>query len=192
MDHIKTAVGMFNGGEVLFQYFSLHDQGTEEEKARRRSAIIPLVMVYIFGIEVGLKAIIQGLNHKTERTHNLLTLYEKLPTQIRERINCKAAAAGGNNLDVKGLLKTHKNSFQEWRYMGDHSKVLSVYPSALRAILQAIINTHEEYFAATNKENIRTANPPRGRAPQSVVEAASRYTRDVLRNPNDKAAGPPD
>ena len=191
MDHIKTAVGMFNGGEVLLQYFELHDKGSVEERARRRSTLIPLVMVYIFGIEVGLKAIIQGLNLKAERTHDILNLYEKLPTQIRRKINRKVAAAVGKDLDVKGLMKTHRKSFQEWRYMGDYRKVLGVYPSALRGILQAIITTHQEYFAAKSKSDSQTANPPRGGAPQSVVDAASQYTQGILRDPDDRAAGPP-
>ena len=59
MGHIETAVGMFNAGEVLREYFRHDDVGTADEKARRRSSIIPMMVVYIFGIEVGIKAFIE-------------------------------------------------------------------------------------------------------------------------------------
>ena len=56
MGHIETAVGMFNAGEVLRGYFQGYATGTESEKARRRSALIPMTVVYVLGIEVGIKA----------------------------------------------------------------------------------------------------------------------------------------
>lgn len=71
MDYIKTAVGMFNAGEVLREYFSHLDVGTEDEKARKRSTIIPMVVTYMFGIEVGLKALIQGQGQKPPRIRDL-------------------------------------------------------------------------------------------------------------------------
>ena len=49
MDRIKTAVSMFNAGAVLCEEFDKLNKGTEDIKARRRSLIIPIVIVYIFG-----------------------------------------------------------------------------------------------------------------------------------------------
>ena len=59
MGHIQTAVGMFNAGEVLREYSLRYNIGTPDEKARRNSTVIPMVMAYIFGIEVGVKALIE-------------------------------------------------------------------------------------------------------------------------------------
>ena len=57
MGHIETVVGMFNAGEVLREYSLNYRTGTADEKALRNSTVIPMVMAYIFGIEVGIKAL---------------------------------------------------------------------------------------------------------------------------------------
>ena len=57
--HIHTSVGMFYAGDLLQQ--ELHKPGKSgAEEARRSSLVMPMVVVYAFGIEVALKA----LNHR--------------------------------------------------------------------------------------------------------------------------------
>ena len=75
MGHIETAVGMFNAGEVLLEHFCQYDVGTADEKARRRSSIIPMMVVYIFGVEVGIKALIekQGLTPPYTRLKRVIS-----------------------------------------------------------------------------------------------------------------------
>ena len=58
MGYIETAVGMYNAGELLYGYFK-NTQERGDDKERGISVFIPMVIVYIFGIEMGIKALIQ-------------------------------------------------------------------------------------------------------------------------------------
>ena len=104
MGHIETAVGMFNAGEVLREYFRHYDVGTADEKARRRSSIIPMMVVYIFGIEVGIKALIEKQGLKPPRIHDLRELYGKLPASIRCKIEDRTRTFAVGSSTVENLL----------------------------------------------------------------------------------------
>ena len=53
-----TAVGMYHAKDVLTKETEMMDKGTEEEKARKRSLILPAIITQVFGIEAALKALI--------------------------------------------------------------------------------------------------------------------------------------
>ena len=180
MGHIETAVGMFNGGEVLREYFRHHDVGTADEKARRRSALIPMMVVYIFGIEVGIKALIEKQGRKPPHTHDLTELYSKVTTFIQSRMKDKVETYGGGSSRAEDLLSYHRNSFEEWRYMGDFGGALVVEPAAIAATLRAIIEVHtEEYGSETGNTTVES----RGGVgvPPSIQEAASEYMKNVFK-----------
>ena len=174
MNHIKTAVGMFNAGEVLYEYFRHYDVGTADEKARRASALIPMMVVYVFGIEVGIKALIEKQGEKPPHTHDLRELYGKLTPVIRSRLKDKSEAYGIGSSRIEDLLSYHRNSFEEWRYMGDSDGPLVVEPAAISATLRAIIVVHTEEYGS---QIANTSAKPRAEmgVPPSIREAASNY-----------------
>ena len=110
MGHIETAVGMFNAGEVLREYFRHHNVGTEDEKARRRSTILALVAVNILEIEVGLKALIEKQVQTPDRIHDLKEFYGQISSITQKRIASKIAEYGFDSVRVEGLLSSHRNS----------------------------------------------------------------------------------
>ena len=143
MGHIETAVGMFNAGEVLREYSLNYRIGTADEKARRNSTVIPMVVVYIFGIEVGINALIEKQGQSPPWTHDLEELYGKLIDSVRARIEQKASTSGISAPVLEKLLAYHKNSFEEWRYRGDSGGTLAVQPDTVAATLRAIIEVHK-------------------------------------------------
>ena len=177
MGYIKTAVGMFNAGEVLREYFGHFDVGTEDEKARKRSTIIPMVVTYMFGIEVGLKALIEGQGQKPPHTHDLKNLYGNLAAIVRKRIADKLVAnTGESRIALEGLLSHHRNSLQEWRYMGDFQGAKVVHPSLTGATLRAIIEVHTGLYGVetdvTDGASTVTAD-----VPLSIQNATSEYMK---------------
>ena len=178
MGHIETAVGMFNAGEVLRDYFHHLDVGTADEKARRRSTIIPIMVLYIFGIEVAIKALIEKQGQKAPHTHDLKELYGKLTTIVQGRMKDKWEAYGVGSSKAEDLLSYHCKSFEEWRYMGEFGGALVVEPAAIATTLRAIIDVHtEEYGAKTGEKAVDARGG--GSVPHSIQEAASEYVKKV-------------
>ena len=191
MRHIQTAVGMFNAGEVLREYSRYQDIATEEEKGRRTSTTIPMVVVYILGIEVGIKALIEKQGQNPPRIHDLIELYGKLPDTIQKRVEDKVAANGVKLLRVKALLTKHRNSLEEWRYIGDFDKDLVIDLGAIAATLNAIIIVHTEEDGAEAGQRAQESKD-RGGIPPHLEEAANDYNRDVFETDVTRSGKPPD
>ncbi len=184
MNHIKTAVGMFNGGEVLREYFGHLNVGTEDEKARRRSTIIPMVVTYMFGIEVGLKALIEGQGQKPPHIHDLKNLYRNVAATVRKRIEDKLVAyTRESKVALAGLLTHHRNSLQEWRYMGDFQGGKIVHPSMIGATLREIIEVHTEVYGVETDVAEDTSTDTAD-VPLSIQKATSEYMKDVYVSPS--------
>ena len=179
MGHIETAVSMFNAGEVLHEYFRHHNEGSEDEKAQRGSTIIPLVVVHILGIEVGLKALIERQGQTPDRVHDLKDLYGQISSKIREQIGNKIAAYGVDAVAIEGLLTTHRDSLQEWRYMGDYGATVVVDLKAISATHKAIIEVHTKVYGAAIGRKERPASKGQVGVPKAIQDAATQYMKDV-------------
>lgn len=183
MDYIKTAVGMFNAGELLREYFERKDVGTEDEKGRRISTFIPMVVTYIFGIEVGLKALIQGQGQKPPHIHDLKKLYNRVSSTVRKRIEDKLATYTGElRVNLAGLLTRHRNSLQEWRYLGDFQGSQIVHPSLIGATLRAIIEVHTEVYGVET-DLTDDASTDTAEVPISIQMATAEYMKEVYSSP---------
>ena len=179
MDHIKTAVGMFNAGEVLREYFENIDVVTEDEKSRRISTFIPMVVTYMFGIEVGLKALIEGQGQRPPHTHDLKNLYNKVAAPVRMKIEKKLVAyTGESRVTLAGLLSYHRNSLQEWRYMGDFQGNRMANPSMIGFTLRAIIEVHTEIHGVET-DVTEDASTDTADVPLSIQRATSEYMKEV-------------
>lgn len=152
MGHIETAVGMFNAGEILREHFQGHPVGTEAERANKRSVVIPMTVVYILGIEVGIKALIEKQGQQPPHIHELDTLYGKLDSSIETRIEHKLKSSGASVPSASRLLSYHRKSFEQWRYMGDFGDTNVVDPYAIAATLRSIVEVHTEIYGAKTKE----------------------------------------
>ena len=87
---IHTAVGMMNAGGVLYREFSKRNEGSDRDKPIRSSLFIPIAVIFAFGVEIGLKAIIEAQGDRPQPHHDLLKLYRKVfPENTgRDRDNC--------------------------------------------------------------------------------------------------------
>ena len=185
MGHIETAVGVFNAGEVLRKYFRQYDIATGEERERRTSALIPMVVVYIFGIEVGIKAIIEKQGKRPPREHDLLALYGELEDTIKKGIEERLEGYGNNLPTAKSLLTYHRKSFEEWRYTQDFGHALAVNPDAVAITLRSIIDVHNEAYGSGSRQV--TDSGKRGLAPPSVQRAATEYIEGVIKRGRNEA-----
>ena len=176
MGHIETAVGMFNAGEVLRGYFQGYATGTESEKARRRSALIPMTVVYVLGIEVGIKALIEKQGQKASHIHDLKTLYGELESSIQSRIEDRLKSMGAGLPRADSLLSYHGKSFEEWRYMGDFGNAKVVDPSAIAATLRSIIEVHTEAYGMEDSKPVLHSSKE-GTVPTSIQRAATEYVK---------------
>ena len=178
MGHIETAVGMFNAGEFLREYFQKHAAGTASasEKAGMISTLIPMTVFYIFGIEVGIKALIEKQGQKPPRIHDLKNLYGELGSSIKVRIEDKLKAQGADFPRAENLLSYHRNSFEEWRYMGESGDAKGVDPSAIAATLRSIIEVHTEAYGMETSKAAPNSRKE-GDVPTSVQRAAAEYVK---------------
>ena len=84
-----TAVSMYHAKDVLTKETEMMDKGTEEEKARKRSLILPAIITQVFGIEAALKALIWRQGATPPKHHDLLKLYKMLAPKTQRRISEK-------------------------------------------------------------------------------------------------------
>ena len=115
-------------GRFCVNTFQSYAAGTESGKACKRSALIPMTVVYVLGIEVGIKALIETQGQKPPHIHDLKTLYGRLDSSIQRGIEDKLKSLGAAFPRAESLLSYHRNSFEEWRYMGDFGNAKVVEP----------------------------------------------------------------
>ena len=114
---------MFNDDFLVFQAKSFYNAHTALDQINRQSDdlmyYIPTIVSGAFSCELTLKAILSKNNIKYENGHNLLMLFELLPSFIKseiwERLIQKAPEYNetGKFLDELILIS---NAFTEWRY----------------------------------------------------------------------------
>ena len=66
-------------------------------------------MTAAFSCELGLKAILMTRKHEAEKTHDLLDLYQALPSDSRERLEADFSG-------IAEALKDGRSLFDKWRY----------------------------------------------------------------------------
>lgn len=66
-------------------------------------------MTAAFACEVGIKAVLMTRRYKAEMTHDLLKLYNALPTDCRERLEADFPA-------ISQVLRDARDTFGKWRY----------------------------------------------------------------------------
>ena len=88
---MRTAVSMYHAKDVLTKETEMMDKGTEEEKARKISLILPTVITQVFGIEAALKALIWRQGATPPKSHDLLKLYKMLSPETQRRIREKVS-----------------------------------------------------------------------------------------------------
>ena len=174
--HIHLAVGMKMAADELWK--ELNDPNTPPD--RQAGIAIPMSWLYVFGIESGIKALMQdtkGLD--VVHIHQLDCLWKKLPDTIQKTVEeLVAALCTIQNVkvpNVEGLLRWHRDSFVNWRY-GEPTKYedeqgvsretgFVAGSTNLRIVLQAIINTHtklcgdKEAEPATQDSEPQTGGP---------------------------------
>ena len=138
-----------------------------------------MVVTYMFGIEVGLKALIQGQGQKPPRIHDLEKLYGKVASTVRKRIEDKLVTYTGElRVSLAGLLSHHRNSLQEWRYLGDFQGGKTIHPSLIGTTLRAIIEVHTEIYGVETDVTEDTSTDAAD-VPLSIQKAAAEYMKEV-------------
>ena len=170
-NRITTAVGMLNGADLLLKEFNRRTEYSENGKATRYSLIIPLAIVCATGIEMALKSLLHKQGSDYGKTHDLLRLYSLVDSELQERVEEVSATLGVEN--VRGILRGHRNTLQEWRYREDHSAV--VLDLRMAETLRAFIRVRNE------KYGVDEAGAPSTEPPPHVDEKARQYLAKLKR-----------
>ena len=166
---------MYHAEDVLTKETEMMDKGTEEEKDRRTSLILPTIITQVFGIEAALKALIWRQGETPPKSHDLLKLYEMLAPETQRRIREKGEAV---KVRVKGVLMEHRHSFQEWRYR-DSGGFLTVHTGAIEVAFRAVIYTYQEIYGVGDKQG-REKSPGELKKPDPrMVARALEYDASV-------------
>ena len=180
MDHIHTAVSMFHGATILHQEFDKNPEGSADERARRMSLVIPMVVAYVFGIEVGIKALIRGQGGTPKREHDLTKLFDGLDPETRRQINERATEKVPQVTDVRLLLDEHRKHFETWRYLGDHPGPQLVHLGPIRIVLNTIIDIHtEKYGKQAEPLTLESDAEVSNGIPKSIRDKALQYRQNV-------------
>ena len=181
--NIGTAICMCQSSLVLKKEFDQEMRGTKEERARAGGPFLAEGILAAFGIENALKALIRREGKKPGNIHNLWTLYEMLAPETQNRIREKGVALNiprnGEvvGLQVEGVIKEHRESFQELRYR-ESRKVLPVIPGLLTDTLRVIIDVHREKYGEDVK---REEEQSTGQvSPETVPERLEKYLKTVF------------
>ena len=171
---MRTAVSMYHAKDVLTKETETMDQGTEEEKARRISLILPIVITQVFGIEAALKALIWRQGATPPQRHDLLKLYEMLSPEPQRRIRERGES---RKFRVKVILMEHRHSFQEWRYR-DSGGFLPVDTEAIEVAFRAVIDTYQEiYGVGDNQDTEPSPGESKKPSPRMRTRALEYYAR---------------
>ena len=146
MKRIHTAVGMLNAGVTLYQEFARRSEGSEKEKAISSSLFIPTVVTLAFGVEVGLKAVIEAQGDAPPHHHDLLKLYRKILPETQDFIDRFVSDRVPELSDVQTLLGAHRKSFETWRYLEDSSGPLVIPLETMAMTLEAIVLAHNTKY----------------------------------------------
>ncbi len=172
---MRTAVSMYHAKDVLTKETEMMDKGTEEEKARKRSLILPAIITQVFGIEAALKALIWRQGETPPKHHDLLKLYKMLAPETQRRIREKGES---RKIRVKGVLMEHRHSFQEWRYR-DSGGFLTVHTGAIAVAFRAVIDTYQEIYGVGDKQDTEKSPGELKKPPPGMVARALEYDSRV-------------
>ena len=170
-----TAVSMYHAKDVLTKETETMDKGTEEEKARRRSLILPTVITQVFGIEAALKALIWRQGKTPPKSHDLLKLYKMLVPETQRRIREKGEAV---KILVEGVMMEHRHSLQEWRYR-DSVGFLPIHTGAIQVAFQAVIETYQEIYGVQANQGTEKSTGESKKPDPRMVSRALEYDARV-------------
>ena len=193
LPHIYMAVGMLMAGTALHQ--RVQDSWTIPDM--KTGLIVPQCLIYVFGIEVGIKAILQGLGISFKKTHDLPKLWDDyLPEDMQNAVNKRVADLctahpNLNKTSVKGILRWHRNSFVDWRY-GDPTTYTDdadverkiqflADPGSLAVVLQALVDTYVQFCGnATGGEVPQLHSGPQTETSEDDMWRAAYYYQRMV------------
>ena len=96
-----------------------YQKPSDRELMMRMGTALVAGMSAAFSCEVGMKAILLTRRDAAEATHNLLTLYQALPSDVRERLEA-------DFLGIGDALNKDQEAFGKWRYFEEESAQNSI------------------------------------------------------------------
>ena len=201
--HIHMAMCMWVAAQELHKELRRRLLEPELSQNRMLGIPIPLCWLCVFGIEVGIKALLQDTEGlKVVHRHELDCLWEQLPASIQETVEKHVVGICGTHdrevPNVEGLLRWHRESFVKWRYglpveyKDDEGTVRKTEFLAdfgpLAIVLQAIIRIHRQLCGDGEVEQEPQGSEPQtGLPPQGLLKATYCHQKMVYpHNPGSK------
>ena len=115
----------------------------------------PVIVSCALAIEIGLKLIIQAQVGKRPKDHDLESLFNQLPGDIREAFIAHYLSQNPDETEVSLLKKIsqHKGIFVDWRYAYESSKILECSPSFLYQLAYALSTYTEQSYKFKRNDN---------------------------------------
>lgn len=113
-------IGMFLQGNTFWDCACLCNDTADNESGSVRSIYLrtPVIVNCAFACEIFLKLLLALQNTEYKKCHGLKELFDLLPKEIKEKINCYLLQNYGTLKDDNGfeLLQMYSKAFTEWRY----------------------------------------------------------------------------
>ena len=88
---------------------SEHSTTHEYELMKRMGSVVTIAMMSAFACELAMKAICLARLHEARKSHDLLSLFDGLPADSRERIEADFS-------EITTVLERGRHTFGDWRY----------------------------------------------------------------------------
>ncbi|MCY3767328.1 MAG: hypothetical protein OXH06_18075, partial [Gemmatimonadetes bacterium] len=155
---MQNTTGVYNAVSILALDFEKHSNSTEKSlRENMLSLAIPIVILGFYGIEIGLKALLEGQGCKYDHTHDLGGLYKSLSSETNKILEGKIIEPH-ERFSLERFLDYHQASFVDWRYRWEKEEAsLALFsPSAILMVLKGIMDT----VAELHQDELVNNRPP--------------------------------
>jgi len=137
----NSAIAAADSAEILFLTSDATRQGSQPLMVK---TFLGSTILGSFGLELLLKSIhvFQSEENRFPSGHNLEELFNKLPTQLKVRIQDEFSQS--TSCKLESFLTGHARSFEEWRYFAERTEGTISFDMkgvrTLTSILKNIVN----------------------------------------------------
>ena len=153
---LELLQGLQSSGLLLLQELDKYFEHRNDPKMIGTAAAVTVLVSY--GVEIAIKTLHAQtrLNEMPPQGHNLLTLFDALERDAKEKAACKLRtlpAIGGSDWvgedpDIRSIIEIGAKNFTEWRYLPERQGVGGGVPKGLINVLQALRAACLEYVTS--------------------------------------------
>ena len=96
-------------------------------------------IVTALALEMALKSLLQVAVGKHPYIHDLLELFDAIPSDLASRLNATYRQMSASEVPLRDLLETHRHDFVKWRYLDKDVQELKINFEELQLAVSAVL-----------------------------------------------------